>query len=102
MNRKRNPKKANLAALEVVDYTKAYNGKRLKKEVYGIVSRDHGVVYKNVIDRKTMKNKPKYVNDVYNLHNVTKEKVIRFFDNSENASKGKCYLIDTPSTKKKK
>ena len=94
MKRKRNPKKANLSNLTVVDYTKSYNGNRLKKEVYGIVSRDHSVVYKNVVDRKTKRNKPKYVNDVYNLHNITKEKIINFFDDKKNSSKTKCYLID--------
>ena len=94
MKRKRNPKKANLAGLEVVDYQSAYNGSRLKKEVYGIVSRDHCIVYKNIIDRKTRQNKPKYINDVNALHNVTKEKIIKFFDNKKNVSKNKCYLID--------
>ena len=31
MNRKRKPKNANLAGLEVVDHKQAYDGKRLKK-----------------------------------------------------------------------
>ena len=94
MNRRRKPKSANLAGLEVVDYTKAYNGKRLKKEVYGIVSRDHAFIFKNVVDRETKKNKPKYINDITKLTNVAKEKIIRFYDNSRNSSKSKCYLID--------
>ncbi len=94
MNRKRNPKRANLSGLKVVDYTKAYDGKKLKKEVYGIVSRDHSFVFKNVIDRKTKKPKPKFVNDVINLPDVAKVKIISFFDNSKNLSKNKCYLID--------
>lgn len=94
MNRRRNPKKANLSALQVVDYSKAYNGKKLKKEVYGIVSRDHSIIFKNVIDRKTKKAKPKFINDVVNLHNVTKEKIVGFFDDNKNLSKNKCYLID--------
>ena len=94
MNRRRNPKIANLAGLNVVDYTQAYNGKRLKKEVYGIVSRDHAFVFKNVVDRKTKKKKPRYVNDVIKLPNVAKEKIISFFDDRKNISKNKCYLID--------
>ena len=49
MNRKRKPKNANLSGLEVVDYKQAYKGKRLKKEVYGIVSRDHSFIFKNVV-----------------------------------------------------
>lgn len=32
MKRNRNPKKANLSALKVVDYKGAYNGKRLKSD----------------------------------------------------------------------
>lgn len=94
MNRKRKPKNANLAGLEVVDYKQAYDGKRLKKEVYGIVSRDHSFIFKNVVDRKTKKNKPKYVNDTTKLPNVAKEKIINFFDDSRNKSKNKCYLVD--------
>lgn len=50
MNRRRNPRKANLSALEVVDYSQAYNGNRLKPGVYGIVSRDHSFIFKNVVD----------------------------------------------------
>ena len=94
MNRKRNPKKANLTGLRVVDYTKAYVGKKIKKEVYGIVSRDHSFIFKNVTDRKTKKQKPKFVNDVGNLPNIAKEKIISFFDDAKNSSKNKCYLID--------
>lgn len=94
MNRRRNPKKPNLSGLKVVDYTKAYDGKKLKKEVYGIVSRDHSFIFKNITDRKTKKPKPKFVNDVGNLPNVAKEKIISFFDNNKNLSKNKCYLID--------
>ena len=94
MNRKRKPKNANLSGLDVVDYTKAYAGKRLKSEVYGIVSRDHAFIFKNIVDRKTKKNKPKYINDVTKLPNVAKEKIINFFDDSKNKSKSKCYLID--------
>ncbi len=94
MNRRRKPKYANLAGLDVVDYTNAYNGKRLKKEVYGIVSKDHAFIFKNVVDRKTKKNKPKYINDITKLPNVAKEKIIKFFDNSKNSSKSKCYLIE--------
>jgi len=94
MNRRRKPKKANLSGLQVVDYTKAYDGTRLKKEVYGIVSRDHAFVYKNVVDRKTKKNKPKYINDTASLPGVAKEKIIKFFDDKKNQSKSKCYLID--------
>ncbi len=94
VNRRRKPKKANLSGLEVVDYTKAYNGKRLKKEVYGIVSKDHAFIFKNVLDRKTNKNKPKVINDVTSLPNVAKEKIIKFFDDKKNSSKSKCYLID--------
>ena len=94
MNRKRNPKKANLSGLEVVDSSRAYNGSKLKKSVYGIVSRDHSIVFKHIKDRKTKQNKPKYVNDVSSLHNVTKEKIVKFFDDTKNKSKSKCYLID--------
>lgn len=94
MNRKRYPKKANLAALEVVDSTAAYRGKRLRKEVYGIVSRDTPFIYKNVVDRKTKLNKPKFVNDSTSLPNVCKQKIITFFDDAKNARKKKCYLIE--------
>lgn len=46
-----------MSGLEVVDYTKAYNGKRLKKEVYGIVSKDHAFIFKNIIDSKRKRSK---------------------------------------------
>ena len=78
MNRKRKPKTANLSGLDVVDYTKAYTGKKLKSEVYGIVSRDHAFIFKNVVDRKTKRNKPKYINDVTKLPNVLKKKLLIF------------------------
>lgn len=94
MNRKRNPKKANLSNLTVVDSYSAYNGKKIKKGVYGIVSRDHSIIYKNVVDRKSNQLKPKYVNDIYSLTNVAKEKIVAFFDNKQNKNKHKCYLID--------
>ena len=51
MNRRRNPKKPNLSGLKVVDYSKAYDGKKLKKEVYGIVSRDHSFIFKKITDQ---------------------------------------------------
>lgn len=94
MKRKRNPKNPNLSALNVVDSNHAYNGKKMKKEVYGIVSKEHPFIYKNVVDRKTKKNKPKYVNDSIELPQVTKQKIIAFFDDSKNSKKTKCYLID--------
>lgn len=94
MKRKRNPKKANLSAITVVDYQEAYNGKRLKSNVYGIVSRNTPFVYKNVIDRKTKKAKPKYINDMGALTNVCKQDIIAFFDDNKNAKKNKCYLIE--------
>ena len=94
MNRKRNPKKANLSNLTVVDSYSAYNGKKLKHGVYGIVSRNHSVIYKNVVERKSKKLKPKYINDIYSLTNIAKEKIVAFFDNRQNRNKQKCYLID--------
>lgn len=99
MKRSRNPKKANLAGLRVVDSKNAYEGKKLKKEVYGIVSREHSFIFKNVVDRKTKKVKAKFVNDTINLHNVTKENIIDFFNDSKNSKKSKCYLIDKDSKK---
>ena len=94
MNRKRNPKTANLSSLDVVDSSQAYIGKRLKKSVYGIVSRDTPFIYKNVVDRKTKINKPRYKNDLTALPNVCKNKIIAFFDNPTNTRRSKCYLIE--------
>ncbi len=94
MNRRRNPKKANLSNLTVVDSSVAYDGKKLKPGVYGIVSKDHPIIYKNVVDRKSKQLKPKYVNDISALTNVAKEKVVSFFDNKQNEHRKKCYLID--------
>ena len=94
MNRKRYPKKANLSALTVVDSTQAYNGKRLKKGVYGIVSRDTPFVYKNVVDRRTGQKKPKFVNDMHSLTNVSKQQIIAFFEDPNNHNRLKCYLIE--------
>lgn len=94
MKRKRNPKTANLSSLDVVDSTQAYNGKRLKKTVYGIVSRDTPFIYTNVVDRKTKVRKPRYKNDLTSLPNTCKNKVIAFFDDPANKRRDKCYLID--------
>lgn len=94
MKRKRTPKKANLSALKVVDYKDAYIGKRLKPSVYGIVSRDTPFIYKNVIDRKTKKSKPKFVNDMDSLTIICKQEVISFFDDKKNARKNRCYLVE--------
>lgn len=94
MNRRRNPKKANLSNLRIVDSSCAYNGKHLKRGVYGIISRDHSIIYKNVVDRKSKILKPKYVNDVSSLSNISKENIVSFFENKKNKRKVKCYLID--------
>ena len=94
MNRKRYPKKANMANLKIVDSYQAYNGTRLKKGVYGIISRDTPFIYKNVIDRRTHIKKPKYINDMSAMTNLTKQEVISFFDDPNNRFKRKCYLIE--------
>lgn len=94
-NRKRNPKEANLNALMVVNSNDAYDVKlgKYKTGVYGIVSKDVPFISRIVNSRDGTK-KRKFVNDVTELPNVTKERIMAFFDDKKNASREKCYLVE--------
>ncbi len=91
---KRNRKEIDLRGLEVTTSEVAYDGTRLKKGVYGIVSRDTPFIYRNVIDRKTKEVKPRYVNDMEVLTNRSKQDIIAFFANKKNGKRRNCYLAD--------
>lgn len=94
-NRKRKPNEANLAGLMVVSSDDAFDvkNKRWKKGVYGIVSKDVPFISKTTITRNGVK-KRKFVNDITELPNVTKERVMAFFDDKQNSSREKCYLVE--------
>lgn len=94
-NRKRKPNEANLAGLMVVNSSDAFDvqHKRWKKGLYGIVSKDLPFISQTVISRDGTK-KRKFVNDVTELPNVTKERVMAFFDNKQNSKRDKCYLVE--------
>lgn len=95
VKRKRKPNEANLDGLMVVSSNDAYDIKRgkYKPGVYGIVSKDVPFVSKIVTSRNGMK-KRKFVNDVTELPNVTKERVMAFFDDKKNGHREKCYLVE--------
>ena len=90
IHRNRKPNKANLSALEVVDSDVAYKNKKLRKEVYGIVSKDYPFVFKRAGKDQHIV----FVNNSTNLPNVCKERVMHFFDSPKNKRRLKCYLID--------
>lgn len=94
-NRKRKPNEANLAGLMVVNSTDAYDIKRgrYKPSVYGIVSKDVPFVSR-IVNSKDGTKKRKFVNDVTELPNVTKERVMAFFDDKQNGNREKCYLVE--------
>lgn len=94
-NRKRKPNEANLDGLMVVNSADAYDvkNKRWKKGVYGIVSKDLPFISKTTVSRDGTK-KRKFVNDVTELPNVTKERVMAFFDDKQNSKRDKCYLVE--------
>ena len=95
VNRKRKPNEANLAGLMVVSSSDAFDtkNKRRKNGVYGIVSKDVPFISKTVISKDGTK-KRKFVNDVTELPNVTKERVMAFFDDKKNSKREKCYLVE--------
>lgn len=94
-NRNRKPNEANLSGLMVVSSDDAFDRsrKRWKKGVYGIVSKDLPFISKTTISRDGIK-KRKFVNDVTELPNVTKERVMAFFDDKKNSTREKCYLVE--------
>ncbi len=93
--RKRKPNEANLAGLMVVSSDDAFDikTKRWKNGVYGIVSKDVPFISKTTISKDGTK-KRKFINDVTELPNVTKERVMAFFDNKQNSKREKCYLVE--------
>ncbi len=91
----RQPKEANLAGLMVISSDDAYDVKhnRFKKGVYGIVDKDLPFVSKTVVQRDGKKRR-KYVQDVTELPDVAKERIMAFFDVPENKNREKCYLVE--------
>lgn len=94
-NRKRKPNEANLSGLMVVNSADAYDvkHKRYKYGVYGIVSKDVPFISK-IVSSKDGTKKRRFVNDVTELPNVTKERVMAFFDDQQNSKRYKCYLVE--------
>ena len=94
-NYKRKPKQANLSALMVITSSEAYDVKhhRFKTGLYGIVDKDLPFVAKIVTKRNGTQQR-KFVNDVSNLPNVTKERIMAFFDDKSNSGREKCYLVE--------
>lgn len=94
-NRKRKPNEANLDGLMVVNSADAYDvkNKHWKKGVYGIVSKDLPFISKTTVSRDGTK-KRKFVNDVTELPDVAKERVMAFFDDKQNSKRDKCYLVE--------
>ncbi len=95
VNRKRKPNEANLAGLMVVGSEVAWDKfhKRWRKGVYGAVDKELPFIT-TTVQSKDGTRRRKFVNDVTELPNVTKERVMAFFDNKQNAQRSKCYLVD--------
>ena len=95
VNRKRKPNEANLAGLMVVSSEDVWDIKRntWKKGVYGAVSKDLPFITNTVVTRNGLRRR-KFVNDVTELPNVAKERVMAFFDDKANTNRSKCYLVE--------
>lgn len=91
----RNPKEANLAGLMVISSDEAYDVKnnRFKKGVYGIVDKDLPFVSRTVVQRDGNKRRA-FVQDVTELPDAAKERIMAFFDVPENKNREKCYLVE--------
>ena len=84
IHRNRKPNKANLSALSVVDSDVAYKNKKLRKEVYGIVSKDYPFVFKRAGKNQHIV----FVNNSTNLPNVCKERLTKMENKEKNTMDG--------------
>lgn len=87
-------KKQNLNNLYAVSSSTAYDKrtKKLKKGVFGVVSKDVPFVFKNTKDRKTGSTKRSFLQDLNTIPTNTKNRVMAFYD--KHKSSNKCYLMD--------
>lgn len=95
VNRKRKPNEANLSGLMVVNSDVAWDFKNRcwRKGVYGAVDKELPFIT-TTVQSKDGTRRRKFVNDVTELPNVTKERVMAFFDNKQNSQRSKCYLVE--------
>ena len=87
-------KKQNLSNLYAVSPYEAIDKytKKLKKGVYGGISKDVPFVFKTVKDRKTGENKRSFLQDLNTIPNSTKNRVMAYYDKHKNSTR--CYLMD--------
>ena len=87
-------RKQNLGNLYAVSNATAYDKrtKKLKKGVFGVVSKDVPFVFKNIKDRKTGEFKRSFLQDLNTIPTNTKNRVMAYYD--KHKSSNKCYLMD--------
>lgn len=91
----RKPKTANLDGLMVVNSDEAFDKQkqRFKSGVFGIVDKELPFISKIVVQRDGNKRRS-FVQDVTELPDVAKERIMAFFDVPENKNREKCYLVE--------
>lgn len=94
IKRRRAPKKANLSGLYAVNSDIAYDkNKKLKSGVYGIVAKDTPYIFKR-INKKDGTLQRVFVNDMTNIPDICKNRIMAFWDDKSNNKKTKSYLVD--------
>ncbi len=89
---KRNRKNENLAGLYAVSHDYAYKNGKLRKGVIGVVNKDTPYVSKPA-DNKNGKPR-KFVKDMTSLPMACKNRILAYYDDTNNSRNSKCYLAE--------
>lgn len=88
----RNRKDKNLAGLYAVSHDIAYKNGKLRKGVYGAVSRDTPYICK---PGNKQRDKPRtFVRDSTDIPKTCKNRILAFWDDKNNRGKTACYLVE--------
>ena len=88
----RNRKDKNLAGLYAISNDVAYKNGKLRKGVYGVVSKDTPYIYKPA---NKQRDKPRtFVRDSTDIPKVCKNRILAYWDNKKNKDRTVCYLAE--------
>ena len=90
-NIKRNRKDKNLSALYAVSSNVAYINGKMRKGVYGVVSKDTPYIWKP----SQKEGQPRsFVRDSTDIPKACKNRILAFWDDKNNSTKRVCYLAE--------